>query len=231
VDTCVGGENCILLEDSRETATVHSFSGERKPFASIPIGIIATSWTDDGTGETFVLQFPESFYFGDRLPHSLLCPNQLRTHGVRVEDTPRQFDTLSSHLIVVEGLKIPLYLYGVISYFESRKPSEDELENCRRITLTSDSSWDPNAASFAKQEQIVSDRMDPIVHEIRMTDRVVPSPELMSVTELEERLISCVYVSSEDELHKGLDSTKGRRKTGNNEGDFGPTMGNWLKNC
>jgi hypothetical protein len=77
--------------------------------------------------------------------------------------------------------------------------------------LTSDTSWDPNAASFAKQEQIVSNRMDPIVHEIRMTDRVVPSPELMSVSELGERLISCVYVSLDDELHEGLDSTEGRR--------------------
>jgi hypothetical protein len=210
-DTCVGGANSILLEDSGETATVHSFSGERKPFASIPIGTIATSWTDEGTSETFVLQFPESLYFGDRLPHSLLCPNQLWAHGIRVEDTPRQFDGSSSHLIVVEGLKIPLYLDGVIFFFESRKPNEDELENCRRITLTSDSRCDPNAASFATQEQIVSDQMDPIVHEVRMTDRVVPSPELMSVQELEERLISCVYVSSDDELHEGLDSTEGRR--------------------
>jgi hypothetical protein len=159
-DTCVGGANCILLEDSGETATVHSMSGERKPFASIHIGTIATSWKNG--------------------------PNKLRAHGVSVENTPRQFDALSSHLIVVKGLHIPLYLDGVISYFDSRKPSEDELEHCRRITLTSDSSWDPNAASFAKKEQIVSDRMDPIVHDIRMTDRVVPSPELMSVQELEE---------------------------------------------
>jgi hypothetical protein len=70
-DTCVGGANCIFLEDSGEMATVHSFSGERKPFASIPIGTIATSWTDEGSGETFVLLFPESLYFGDLFPHSL----------------------------------------------------------------------------------------------------------------------------------------------------------------
>jgi hypothetical protein len=210
-DTCVGGANCILLMDSGETATVHSFSGEQKPFASIPIGTIATSWTDERNGETFVLVFPESLYFGNRLTHSLLCPNQMRAHGVRVDDTPRQFDGTSSHSIVVEGLKIPLYLDGVISYFESRKPSDDELNNCRRITLTSDSSWDPRAPSFAKQEEVVSDRLDPIIHEVSSDDRVVPAPELMTVRELEERLISCVYVSSSDESHEGLDSTEGRR--------------------
>jgi hypothetical protein len=140
-DTCVGGANCILLEDCGETTTVHSFSGERKPFASIPTETIVTSWTDEGTGKTFVLQFTELLYFGDRLPHSLLCPNQLRAHGVHVKDTPQQFNDSSSHSIVVEGLKIPLYFDGVILYFDSRKPSEDELENCRWITLTFDSCW------------------------------------------------------------------------------------------
>jgi hypothetical protein len=186
-DTCVGDANCILSEDSGEKATLHSFSGERKPFASILIGTIATSWTDEGSGETFVLLFPESLYFGDRLPHSLLCPNQMRAHGVRVNDTPRQFDGSSTHSIEAEGYCIPLHLDDVILYFVSRKPSGDELENCRRITritLTSDSSWDPKDSSFAIQEKIVSDRMDPIVHEVSLVDRIVPCPELMSVREL-----------------------------------------------
>jgi hypothetical protein len=77
-DTCVGGVNCILLATNGESATVHSFSEESTPFASIPIGTIATSWINDQTGETFVLLFPESLYFGERLPHTLLCPNQMR---------------------------------------------------------------------------------------------------------------------------------------------------------
>ena len=44
-DTCVGGSNCVLLEDSGEVATVFSFSEESKPFDKIPIGTIATAWT------------------------------------------------------------------------------------------------------------------------------------------------------------------------------------------
>jgi hypothetical protein len=84
-----------------------------EPFASIPIGTIATSWTDEGSGETFVLLFPESIYFGDRLPHSLLCPNQMRAHGVQVNDMPRQFDGSSTHSIEADGYCIPLHLDGV----------------------------------------------------------------------------------------------------------------------
>ena len=87
-DTCVGGANTILLEPSGTTATVHSFSDERKPFDQIPIGTIATSWTNPEDGITYVLCFPESLYFGDRLPTTLICPNQLRDHKTVVEDTP-----------------------------------------------------------------------------------------------------------------------------------------------
>ena len=32
---------------------------------------------------------------------------------------------------------------GVISYFELRKPMDDELDNCCQITMTSNKKWDP----------------------------------------------------------------------------------------
>jgi hypothetical protein len=33
----------------------------------------------------------------------------------------------------------------------------------------------------------------------------------MSITELKERLVSCVYISSDGDEHEGLESTDGRR--------------------
>jgi hypothetical protein len=67
-------------------------------------------------------------YFGDRLGHLLICPNQLRAHGLIVDDTPKQLDPESQHAIVVKGsdaVKIDLELDGVISYFESTKPTAE----------------------------------------------------------------------------------------------------------
>ena len=61
--------------------------------------------------------------------HSLICPNQLRDFGVKVYDTPKQFDSSSPHAIETDQLKIPLQLKGVISGFATRKPSEDEISN------------------------------------------------------------------------------------------------------
>jgi hypothetical protein len=56
-DTFVGGSNCVLVASTGESATVHSFSNERKPFGEIPIGTVATAWVNPSTGETFVLVF------------------------------------------------------------------------------------------------------------------------------------------------------------------------------
>jgi hypothetical protein len=53
--------------------------------------------------------------------------------------------------------------------------------------------------------------MDPIVHEFSVVDRIVPCPELMLVREWGKQLVSCVYVSSDDGQHEGLDSLSGRR--------------------
>jgi hypothetical protein len=64
-DTIVGGANCVLLERSGETATIHSFSDERKPFADVPIGTIATAWVNQADGEVIVLVINKALYFGD----------------------------------------------------------------------------------------------------------------------------------------------------------------------
>jgi len=158
-DTIVGGANCVLLDSNGETATVHSFSDERKPFPDVPIGTIATSWVNPETSEIFVLVFHEALYFGDKLDHTLICPNQLRAYGIIVDDTPRQFNSGSRHSIMVpeeDDLKIPLEMNGVVSYFPSHKPSADELVNCQRIVLSSDISWDPNDLAFDRQERAMT---------------------------------------------------------------------------
>jgi hypothetical protein len=48
-----------------------------------------------------------------------------------VDDAPKQFSPKSTHSIEVPGdnLTIPLEMNGVVSFFHSHKPSEDELEN------------------------------------------------------------------------------------------------------
>ena len=75
----------------------------------------------------------------------LICPNQVRANGIKVEDVPRQFDPLSSHSIFDPKSKIrkPLTIEGVASGVVSRKPTLDEYEEYEYIELTSPTMWEP----------------------------------------------------------------------------------------
>ena len=216
-DTIVGGANCVLLSSTGESATVHSFSNERKPFANVPIGTVGTAWVNPESGETFIIVLNEALYFGERLDHSLLCPNQMRAYGILVEDTPRQFNATSTHSISVPGenVSIPLELNGVVSYFASHKPSNEELENCQRLVLSSDIPWNPNDPSFEAQERAVS-QPNRIAGVRRNGDNehVSPEvcscciplpPELLDDLEFATRLIEEVNISGDDWNGDGKD--------------------------
>ena len=97
----------------------------------------------------------EALYFGDHLQQTLLNPNQLRSHGLIVEETPQQFDPTSSHSIHLPqgGVSIPLHLVGVISTFPLLRPTWEEFNTLPPIKLTSDVPWDPHSAKYAEREE------------------------------------------------------------------------------
>ena len=129
-DTCVAGSNTEFLDLTGRVASVSPFcDSEYKALEDVPIATVTTAYDCAVTGKTYVLIFNEAHYFGDRMKHSLLCPNQLRANGLTVHDGPRQYDPTSTHSIVVpeSELTIPLALREVISRFVTRVPSDNEL--------------------------------------------------------------------------------------------------------
>jgi hypothetical protein len=54
---------------------------------------------------------------------------------------------------VDDVLIIPLDLHGVVSYFPTFKPSQEEFETCERYEFTCDTpEYDPSAKTFHEQE-------------------------------------------------------------------------------
>jgi hypothetical protein len=174
------------------------------------------------TSEAIVLVMNEALHFGNRLDHTLICPNQLRSFGIMVDDTPKQFSPKSTHSIEVPGdsQTIPLKMNGIISYFSSHKPSKGDLENCRRITLSSDIPWNPNNTSWETQERAMNqimqaseiiwngDRDPDVTHDDgEKTDFILISdpPELLDEDKFAKRLIQLVNVAGDDWNGDGLD--------------------------
>ena len=143
-DTCCLGTNFLVLSMSSRTADVYPYDSSYSPIVNVPIVSGATAYDDDNTGETYILVFNESLYYGPKLDHSLLNPNQLRMHGLGFWDNP--FDT--NHGLSIDtpcGLVIPLVAKGTKIAFRSRVPTRDELRSCIHIEMTSRREWNPHS--------------------------------------------------------------------------------------
>lgn len=157
----------VLLEDTGLTVSVTPFTTEYNALRGVPIASAATAYDCPTSGETHLLIFNECLFLGERLPVSLLCPNQMRAFGLSIRDTPQQLDADLSHDVSFPDnkLRIPLEMEGVVSYFTTRKPTDDELARCARLQMTSDMSWDPRSTHFGQTEQQLRQQPD---HEVSM---------------------------------------------------------------
>ena len=77
----------IEHEDGR-IVNVSAFSDEYEPRTNIRVSTVAYLWEDPATGKQYILIVHEALYFGDKLEHSLLNPNQIRDNGITVKDVP-----------------------------------------------------------------------------------------------------------------------------------------------
>ena len=157
-DTCVAGSNCVILEYTGRTAEVEAYSPEY-PSKKIPIATVATAYDCPTSGATYVLIINEALYFGDSLPFSLLSPNQLRDHDIHVDERHRHHasDSLFGILVPSEPLTIPFSMDGVIAGFETRPPTQDELDDTNiHVELTSDVEWNPHTFALTLTEEDVS---------------------------------------------------------------------------
>jgi len=81
-------------------------------------------------GETIILQFGQGLWFGDRLNHSLINPNQCRSCGISVCDDPTD-PNRDIGMELPDNYFLPFKMRGTTCYFQSRSPDVEELESCR----------------------------------------------------------------------------------------------------
>jgi len=142
------------MRETMRSVDVTAFLSDLGSVTSVPIVTCAVAYDDPRTFTTVILVFHQSLYFGERLTHNLVCPQQLRMNGIEVNECPRFLESTGgdkSHSIYSpsDDFILPLALDGVISYFATRKPSEHEVRTCPHIVLTCDTpEWDPYSDDY-----------------------------------------------------------------------------------
>lgn len=141
-DTCCLGANFRILRYTYRVADVYAYDKSIEPIENVPIVSGVTAYDCPKTGQTYLLIINEGLYYGTKLDHSLLNPNQLRSYGVRFWDNPFD-DERGLGIDVNEDLSIPLATKGTKVYFSTRAPTDQELTTCPKVDLTSRDEWNP----------------------------------------------------------------------------------------
>ena len=146
-DTNVAGSNCVILQYTGKECDVSPYRDDYEAISNVPIVHAATAWQSPNTGQTYILVINESLWMGDKMPHSLLNPNQLRHFGTKVQDDPTSDHPLS---IIAEDNEfcMELDMEGTIIFANTHTPTESELQACPHITLSSPHPWDPHTVTF-----------------------------------------------------------------------------------
>ena len=144
-DTCCAGMNCRPLFYTGQHCDVQGFHDNFSPVQDVPIATVATAWSDPKTGLGYIIIIHEVLYFGNKMNHTLLNPNQMRNFGIEVFDNPYDLDPARTMGIRIPDSNetIPFQSQGSTIFFTSRYPSNHEMDTYPHIVVTCDQPWDP----------------------------------------------------------------------------------------
>lgn len=142
-DTCGVNNVACILECTGQVAEVSGFVNSLETIQDIPIVKATVAYDYPESGETIILVINQALYYDNQLDNILLNPNQMRFHGLIVNNIPKHLSQgKSSYSIFIEDetLCIPLNLNGIISYFSVQTPTTSEAE------------WNPYSNLFQGRE-------------------------------------------------------------------------------
>ena len=143
--TCIGAHAKILEVYEGQLCNVQPFNESYDSMKNIRTVNAAFSY-DSNDGKTYIIEVNQCLDFSHNMEHSLLCPNQARVNGVVIEDCPKFLDVhnRSTHSVWFpeKNITLPLEIKFPISFLSVRRPTEEELEFCETLELTSTDHWD-----------------------------------------------------------------------------------------
>ena len=120
------GRNFVVLEYTTRTSDIYAYEKDIAPLNNVPIVSGATAWDDPASGQNYIIVINEALYYGTKLYHSLINPNQIRAYGVPFWDNP--YDKERGLTIEVDDtVNIQINTMGENIQFETRHPTNKEL--------------------------------------------------------------------------------------------------------
>ena len=156
-DSPVVGKNCKILHYTGQQVNVAGFSDTLGECKSIPVVNCALAYDCTITQQTYILLIYNALYM-KTMEVNLIPPFLMRLNGIEVNECPKFMSSnpsIKDHSIYFpeHNERIPLQLQGIVSYFPSRKPDEDEMYKHLHFDLTPPKpTWNPHDTTYSSQE-------------------------------------------------------------------------------
>lgn len=219
--TVIGDTTALIIQDFDHPVNVHGYDdsvGKRQGCKTVT-GVMA--YDHPSTGVTYMLIFHQAILIPS-MKMSLISPRQLRENDLFVNDEPKSalIPTDDHHSVSVpvkgdvEGLKIPLSLHGVTSYFTTRKPTRQEFEQSDldlQVEMTYESpEWHPLDERFAKAEQAIAD-VDGLLYDERTKPNQVILSALTSSHEVHAETFSVAMQNTVRVTYSNVSTVKHKK--------------------
>ena len=145
-DTDCAGKHAHVEEFVLDkTVTATGISPSLGKLDNLPIAHVLYAY-DHTEGSVILLEHNDVIYLGDNMADSLSNPLQSEEAGVGVDLRPRYYYKGEEHAQTIsfpDGTIIPILYDGALPFIPVRRPTPSEIDNCRRLQLTSRDDWDP----------------------------------------------------------------------------------------
>ena len=156
----VVGRHSFVIEDTGRTADVNPFTPDYHALENIPIVNAALLYECPFSGQEVILVVMDALYV-ESMDHNLIPPFLLREAGIHINDIPKihlEDPGENDHAICFKDFRIPLKLNGIFSYFNSSKPTEEQVRDLDNLyLLTPTGKWDPHNSVYSTNEDAMLD--------------------------------------------------------------------------
>ena len=135
----IGGKAWTIDHITERTVQVAGYHTRDTIKHDVPIGTGITA-VDLPNGETILIRANEATIL-DQNANTLFSVPQMLENGVDVQDKAKRHGGFS--YLACEGRVLPLIMVDAMMCLQIRKPTEQELENCEVIDITSPEPWHP----------------------------------------------------------------------------------------
>ena len=152
----VMGRDALVVSDAGRVMEVNPFTPD---YDAMKVKLVDAALKYDCPHEdkSYILLVRNALHVPS-MDHNLIPPFMLREAGIEVNETPKihkENPTVDDHAITFPnlGLRIPMGLWRVISYFPTSMPSIEEVNTSKNVHTLTPNKWNPHTKQYASCEQ------------------------------------------------------------------------------